>query len=586
MGVGGRSSMSFIKEGRWDKALALKADYYLIQFGHNDQPGKPGRSTDANTDYRAYMTRYVDEARAIGAKPVLVTSLVRREFDKNDPHKINSSLEPYVQVVKQMASQKNVPLIDLHARSKTLCESLGQEKCLEFSPSTVRDGKTNFDGTHLNAKGGVLMARLVVDELCKVVPELATCLRNEPGPITPPKTYDVEDFGAKGDGKTFDTAAIQHALDVCGQAGGGIVRLTPGTYLCKPIFLRCNTTLHLDAGATVQATDNPEDFVDSGHSGALLALVNANGLNAVAISGNGTIDGAGKRWWDEWAAAKRNAHPEPRPYPGLIVFSNCVDLKYEDVTLQNSPGAHLVPVDCENISISGTVIQSPKDAPTTDGISLGASRYVTIHDCLIDVGGDNIVIQSDHPDITHPNTASEHITIKDCGFLHGQGISIGSEIIGGVQDLEVSKCMFKGTAGGIRIKSARGRGGPVENVLYQNLTMNDVDYPICLTSYYPEVPTDDVAQPVAVSFPVYHNIVIRNVTSHGANAAGMIVGLPEAPVKNVELDNVHITAIKGMNLRNARGIEFRNSTIIAQTGAPLIVETNASATGLESKLKD
>src|SRR6266498_3773235 len=79
----GRSSKSFINEGRWKKALALKGDYYLIQFGHNDEHGKgPDRETDANNTYRDFMARYVDEARAIGAKPVLVTSLVRRQWDK------------------------------------------------------------------------------------------------------------------------------------------------------------------------------------------------------------------------------------------------------------------------------------------------------------------------------------------------------------------------------------------------------------------------------------------------------------------------------------------------------------------------
>jgi len=97
----GRSSMSFIKEGRWEKALALKGDYYLIQFGHNDEPGKPGRSTTLD-EYRGYMNRYVDEARAIGAKPVLVTCLVRRQFDPADPHKINSSLVGHVAIMKAL----------------------------------------------------------------------------------------------------------------------------------------------------------------------------------------------------------------------------------------------------------------------------------------------------------------------------------------------------------------------------------------------------------------------------------------------------------------------------------------------------
>ena len=106
--AGGRSSKSFIGEGKWTSALALKGDYYLIQFGHNDEPGKgPDRETQPETTYREYMTRYVDEARAIGAKPVLVTSLVRRAWDKSGSGKINSSLIPYVEAVKKIQRNAN-----------------------------------------------------------------------------------------------------------------------------------------------------------------------------------------------------------------------------------------------------------------------------------------------------------------------------------------------------------------------------------------------------------------------------------------------------------------------------------------------
>ncbi len=175
---GGRSSKSFFNEGLWTQALALKGDYYLIQFGHNDEPNKGDRTTDPNTTYREFMSRYIDDTRAIGAKPILVTSLVRRQWSKSEPNKINSSLVPYVEVVKQLAKEKNVPVIDLHASSKKLCEQLGKEKCWEFSP--IKDNN-QYDNTHLNAKGSVMFAKLVVDELVKV-PELKLCFRSEPTP--------------------------------------------------------------------------------------------------------------------------------------------------------------------------------------------------------------------------------------------------------------------------------------------------------------------------------------------------------------------------------------------------------------------
>jgi lysophospholipase L1-like esterase len=174
---GGRSSMSFISEGSWEKALALHGDYYLIQFGHNDEPGKPGRST-TEEEYRRYMERYVDETRAMGARPVLVTSLVRRQFKtKDNPHLITSSLNSRAEIVRAIAREKHVPLVELHDRSKELCEKIGREGCEAFSPT-----KTNgqFDGTHLNAEGYVPFGRLVVDELRVAVPELAPYLRSEP----------------------------------------------------------------------------------------------------------------------------------------------------------------------------------------------------------------------------------------------------------------------------------------------------------------------------------------------------------------------------------------------------------------------
>lgn len=178
---GGRSSQSFMTEGHWTNALALKGDYYLLQFGHNNEPGKPGRSTDMPT-FIANMKQYVDDTRAIGAKPILITPLTRRQWDKANPGKIKSSLAPYAEEVRKIAAELQVPLVDLQARSIALCESLGPQKCLEFSPLKAAEGTNaaGIDKTHVNSKGYVLFARLVVDELRKNAPELTPVLRQEP----------------------------------------------------------------------------------------------------------------------------------------------------------------------------------------------------------------------------------------------------------------------------------------------------------------------------------------------------------------------------------------------------------------------
>jgi lysophospholipase L1-like esterase len=173
LAANGRSSKSFIAEGRWSEALAKKGQYYLIQFGHNDEPGKgPDRETDPSTTYRANMARYVDEARAIGAKPILVTSLVRRLY--NADGSIRTTQTPYVAVVRALAKEKQVPLVDLHAISLADAEQAGDDVWADLSP---RDEKGQVDRTHLNAKGSEVVARMVVDALQKVAPELSPFLR-------------------------------------------------------------------------------------------------------------------------------------------------------------------------------------------------------------------------------------------------------------------------------------------------------------------------------------------------------------------------------------------------------------------------
>lgn len=169
----GRSSKSFIDEGRWADALARRGQYYLIQFGHNDEPGKgPARETDPKTTYRQNMERYVDEVRRAGATPVLVTSLVRRIY--NDDGTIRTTQTPYVEVVRAIAKEKGVALVDLHAASRDDAEHAGDEAWADLSP---RDPTGGVDRTHLNAKGGDVVGRMVADALRAAVPALAPYLR-------------------------------------------------------------------------------------------------------------------------------------------------------------------------------------------------------------------------------------------------------------------------------------------------------------------------------------------------------------------------------------------------------------------------
>jgi lysophospholipase L1-like esterase len=177
MAKGGRSSKSYINEGWWQQALALNGNYILIQFGHNDAPGKGAdRETDPNTTYLEYMARYVDEARASGAQPILVTSLTRRRFGKDG--KINSDLTPYVDSVKKLARQKQVALLDLHRLSIALIDSMGREKSDELGKMKP-DGKGGevMDYTHLGDTGSEIIGALVAEELKRVEPDLAKYIK-------------------------------------------------------------------------------------------------------------------------------------------------------------------------------------------------------------------------------------------------------------------------------------------------------------------------------------------------------------------------------------------------------------------------
>ena len=578
--AGGRSSKSFINEGRWEKALALRGDYYLVQFGHNDEPGKGAeRETDPRTSYREYMARYVDNARAAGAKPVLVTSLTRRQWDRSG--KIKSSLAPYAEVVKKLAREKGVPLVDLHARSIELCERLGREKCNELSPLK---NTNQIDNTHLNAKGSLVFARLVAEELVKAVPELKPCFRE--GPVAAgaasdrgAQVFNVREFGAVGDGRRLDTEALQKALDRCGEAGGGTVRLPAGTYLSAPLTLRSQTRVQLDAGTTLLATDERAPF-EGPSPGTFKPFISGRELTGVTLAGPGVIDGAGAKWWVPAEAARRKTPGYTLPRPNLIVLTRCREVTLENLTLQNSPKFHFVPTECENVLVTNVTVTAPPGSPNTDAIDPSGSRNVLITHCTLDVGDDNVAIKAGRK-VAGREFASENITVERCTFLHGHGMSIGSETSGGVRNVTVRDCTFENTENGLRIKSQRGRGGLVENLTYSNITMKNVNPAVTFTCLYMNSSKGDPVQPAlpgrepapkGEKTPLYRNIIIRDLQASCPDEAGLILGLPESPVQNVLLENVRITSVKGLTVRDAKGIRLNGSTITTRKGPPVITD--------------
>ena len=406
--------------------------------------------------------------------------------------------------------------------------------------------------------------------------------------------FDVRHFGAVGDGKTFDTAAIQKALDACAGTGG-TVTFPPGTYLSQPLTLHTRTTLDLAAGATLQAGTNqsdfmkiPGDWLKAKSSGEFIPLIGGKDLSDVTLTGSGTIDGGGSAWWDEAEKARQIKSGYTLPRPNLIVLERCQNVRLENLTLQNSPKFHFVPTDCDSVIVSNVTILAPAHAANTDAID-PSGRHMLITKCHIDVGDDNIAIKGGKKP-ADGGFESEAITVTDCTFLHGHGLSIGSETAGGVRNITVRNCTFLNTENGLRIKSDVRRGGLVENISYSDITMSNVVPAITFTCYYqknsagdatPGTASPSAAAPAkALKIPAFRNITVSNLTATCQKTAGLIYGLPDSCISNVVLENVAISAPKGFEIHNAKGIQLKNVTVTVAKGQPFILD-NAQVDGLK-----
>lgn len=389
-------------------------------------------------------------------------------------------------------------------------------------------------------------------------------------PVIPSGLFKVTDFGTKGDGMTLDTVAIQKAIDSCIRSGGGTVKFPSGNYLSGPLTLGSRVRLHLDKDSVLRISNDIPSYPKEGNR--CLNSITADGASDLEISGEGTIDGQGEPWWKGFRADKAGfVH---RPF--LIVLKDCTRVLVKGVRLVNSPSFHLVPQLCTDVTIDGVTITSPADSPNTDAIDPSGWNYL-ITRCQLDVGDDNIAVKAGGDRKSPGNRPScTNFTVTDCTFLHGHGLSIGSETYGGMDGMTVRNCTFDGTTSGIRMKSNRERGGLVRNLRYEGIRMNNVKTPVSITSYYPKTPakpSDDPVMPVKVPAPEWKNIEISNMTVTGSKSAGVIWGLPELPVIAVTFRNVSISAETGMKVYNALDIRFIDSSLTVKKGEKIISES-------------
>jgi polygalacturonase len=400
-------------------------------------------------------------------------------------------------------------------------------------------------------------------------------------PTIPGRIFAITDFGAIGDDKTMCNDAIKQAISAATKAGGGVV-LVPATeaggadFLTGPISLTSNIELRIEKGALLQFSSNPDDFpIKTSRHADLITIHNCHD---VAVTGEGTIDGAGDPWWK---AAAHAAKSDPkRPY--FLSVTACQRLLLHNVTLADIPSTGIMAGGSTDVTIDHIKVTAAEDSPTTAGIEF-TGQNLSIANSTFDVSDDDIAFKPGgegnpgHPECTN-------LQVSNCTILHGKGIVIGGQTTGGLRGLAVSNCTFDGTQYGIRVRADRGRGGLCEEITYDNITMHDVKFPIYFSSYFPTIPKNaatDKPQAVTPTTPIWRNIRISNFTAVGALNAGSICGLPEEPITDVYLSNIKITASRPMEITHAKAIHFTSAKITAGKGKPVLA-TDAEVTGIDA----
>ena len=391
---------------------------------------------------------------------------------------------------------------------------------------------------------------------------------------------DVRTFGAKGDGKTKDTVAIQKAIDTC-SAKKGTVKLAGGEFVTGPIDIKSDVTLDIAKDAKLLASTDRADFKPATlmRLPSIQPFIHVVNASNVTITGGGLIDGRGQVWWDYVKGVKDSGvlgTDHPRPMGILIDHSN--HFKMENVTFQNAGFWQVVPYYSNYLTFRNIRILAPqRGAPNTDGLDPVSSSHITIDHYFASVGDDNIAIKSGPINSPGPDSPSTDITITDCTFEAGHGLSIGSEVAGGVQRVHAERISFKGTDQGIRVKANRDRGNDISDLSFKDITMDDVRTSILISEYYPKVMPEGpvAAEPVQRLTPHFHNIRIENVTSINSDWAGVIVGLPESPVVDIELKNVDIQAKKGLQIGYAT-VKMDNVTVTAADGKGIVMGPKGS----------
>jgi polygalacturonase len=437
-------------------------------------------------------------------------------------------------------------------------------------------------------------------------------------PFFPDRSFDIRDYGAKGDGLTMNTRAINGAIAACADSGGGTIIIPSGVWLSGPLFMKSNVELHLLQGALLRFSKTIKDYpvIKSSYEGTeqyrSASPINAVGLENIAITGRGVIDGSGEAWrpvkrfkmtnrqWNElldsggvlnnsgtiwWPSATARDGKDyllslenketvsvqdvlpVRHYlrPVMVRLVNCKNILLDGPTFQNSPAWNIHPLTCENMTIRNITVRNPWYSQNGDGLDLESCKNVVVYSSEFDVGDDAICLKSGKNEAgRRRGIPCENIIIRNCTVYHGHGgVTVGSEMSGGVRNVHVVDCLFMGTDVGLRFKSARGRGGVVENLCYDNIRMTGIENQAILFDMFYEggfARTEDVPQP-SEETPVFRKITFNNITSLDAGTSVYLRGLPEMPLNGLVFNKLNLTSLKGISCYFSDNIEFNNTNL-------------------------
>src|ERR1043165_247145 len=414
-------------------------------------------------------------------------------------------------------------------------------------------------------------------------------------PHFPPRTLYLNRFGAKPDGHTDCTAAFRNAINQCSKAGGGKVVVPAGTYLTGAIHLKSNVNLEVSEGATIKFSTNPKDYlpvVFSRWEGTELfnysPFIYAFEQQNIAITGKGTLDGQSnnEHWWPwngrpqyGWKEGMGNQRADRTALltmsekgvpvrervfgeghylrPQFIQPYRCQNVLIEGVTIQNSPMWEIHPVLCRNVVVQDVHINS--HGPNNDGCDPESCRDVLIKNCYFDTGDDCIAIKSGrNADGRRLKTPTENIIVLDCFMKDGHGgITVGSEISGGVRNLFAENCRMDSPNldHALRVKNNAMRGGLLEDLHFRNIEVGQVAHAVITIDFNYEEGAKGAFTPVV------RNYLVENIVSKKSKHALDVQGLANAPIYDLRIsdctfDNVAedsiVKNISGAALKNVR----------------------------------